>query len=64
MTLINTDGMAFIGPGTEWFWTALTGVVLGVTFIAIYSQLRVQATLAQPVAVTVAPPTTAEPPAE
>ena len=23
MTVINTDGMAFIGPGSEWFWTAL-----------------------------------------
>ena len=42
MTLINTDGMAFIGPGSEWFWTALSGVVLAVTFIAIYRQLRVQ----------------------
>ncbi len=20
MKLINTDGMAFIGPGSEWFW--------------------------------------------
>lgn len=22
MQLINTDGMAFVGPGSEWFWTA------------------------------------------
>ena len=42
MTLINTDGMAFIGPGSEWFWTALSGIVLSVTFIAIYRQLRLQ----------------------
>ena len=41
--LINTDGMAFIGPGSEWFWTALTAVVVAVTFIAIYRQLSVQA---------------------
>ena len=41
MTLINTDGMTFIGPGSEWFWTAVTGIVLAVTFIAIYRQLRV-----------------------
>jgi hypothetical protein len=40
MRLINTDGMALIGPGSEWFWTGLTGVVLAVTFIAIYRQLR------------------------
>jgi hypothetical protein len=33
--LINTDGMAFIGPGSEWFWTALSGIVLAITFIAI-----------------------------
>ena len=42
MTFINTDGMAFIGPGSEWFWTALSGIVLAVTFIAIYRQLRLQ----------------------
>jgi hypothetical protein len=39
---INTDGMAFIGPGSEWFWTALSGLILAVTFIAIYRQLRAQ----------------------
>jgi hypothetical protein len=43
MKLINTDGMAFIGPGSEWFWTALSGMVLAVTFIALYRQLRLQA---------------------
>ena len=42
MKLINTDGMAFIGPGWEWFWTALSGIVLAVTFLAIYRQLRLQ----------------------
>jgi hypothetical protein len=41
--LINTDGMAFVGPGSEWFWTAMSGVVLAVTFYAIYRQLRLQA---------------------
>jgi hypothetical protein len=43
VTLINTDGMSFIGPGSEWFWTALTGIVLAITFIALYRQLRLQA---------------------
>ena len=43
MKLINTDGMAFIGPGSEWFWTAVSGLVLAVTFLAIYRQLRLQA---------------------
>jgi hypothetical protein len=42
VTFINTNGMAFIGPGSEWFWTALSGIVLAVTFIAIYRQLRLQ----------------------
>ncbi len=41
MTFINTDGMAFIGPGSEWFWTALSGVVLAVTFLGIFRQLRI-----------------------
>jgi hypothetical protein len=40
--LINTDGLALIGPGSEWFWTALSGIVLAVTFLAIYRQLRLQ----------------------
>jgi hypothetical protein len=40
VTFINTDGMAFIGPGSEWFWTAVSGVVLAVTFLGIYRQLR------------------------
>ena len=41
MQLINTDGMALIGPGSEWFWTALTGLILAVTFFAIYRQLSI-----------------------
>lgn len=41
MKLINTDGMAFIGPGSEWFWTAVSGIVLAVTFLAIYRQLLI-----------------------
>ena len=40
--LINTDGLSFIGPGSEWFWTAISGIVLAVTFLAIYRQLRLQ----------------------
>jgi hypothetical protein len=42
VTFINTDGMAFIGPGSEWFWTAVSGMVLAVTFIAIWRQLVLQ----------------------
>jgi len=39
---VNTDGMVFIGPGSEWFWTAVSGMALAITFIAIYRQLRGQ----------------------
>jgi hypothetical protein len=41
--LINTDGLALIGPGSEWFWTALTGLILAVTFLGIYRQFSLQA---------------------
>jgi hypothetical protein len=41
VTLINTKGMAFIGPGSEWFWAALQFTALAITFIAIYRQLRI-----------------------
>ena len=42
MKLINTDGMSFIGPGSEWFWTGISGIVLAVTFVAIWRQLSLQ----------------------
>ena len=42
MKLVNTEGMSFIGPGSEWFWTALGGIALTVTFVAIYRQVRLQ----------------------
>ena len=34
--------MSFIGPGSEWFWTAVSGIVLAVTFLAIWRQLALQ----------------------
>ena len=42
MKLINTDGMALLGPGSEWFWTMLQFIALAITFYAIYRQLRAQ----------------------
>jgi hypothetical protein len=42
VTLINTEGLALIGPGSEWFWTALQFTVLAITFFAIYRQLQGQ----------------------
>jgi len=40
--LINLDGMAIVGPGSEWFWTMLQFIALAITFYAIYRQLRAQ----------------------
>ncbi len=42
MTLINTDGLAFFGPGSEWFWSALQFTAVAITFYAIYRQLQAQ----------------------
>ena len=42
MNLINTDGLAIVGPGSEWFWTMLQFTALIITFYAIYRQLRAQ----------------------
>jgi len=42
VTLINTDGLALIGPGSEWFWTALQFTALAITFYAIFRQLQTQ----------------------
>jgi hypothetical protein len=42
MKIINTDGMAFIGPGSEWFWTAIGVLLAAVTLFAIYRQVRMQ----------------------
>ena len=40
--LINTDGLAFFGPGSEWFWSMLQFAVVAITLYAIYRQLRAQ----------------------
>jgi hypothetical protein len=42
VTLINTDGIALIGPGSEWFWTMAQFAAVVVTLVAIYRQLRAQ----------------------
>ena len=42
MGLVSSEPIVLIGPGSEWFWTALSGLVLAVTFLAIYRQLRLQ----------------------
>src|SRR5689334_15169109 len=39
MRLFSADEIVLVGPGSEWFWTAVSGIVLAVTFVAIYRQL-------------------------
>lgn len=39
---IDTDGLAFFGPGSEWFWSMLQFLAVAITFFAIYRQLRAQ----------------------
>jgi len=42
MAFVSSEPIVLVGPGSEWFWTAVSGLVLGVTFVAIWRQLRVQ----------------------
>ena len=42
MKLINLNELVLVGPGSEWFWTAISGLILAATFLAIYRQLRLQ----------------------
>ena len=43
MPLINTEGLVLLGPGSEWFWSALSGLILAITVVALYRQVRLQA---------------------
>jgi hypothetical protein len=42
MTLINFDGLAFFGPGSEWFWIMLQFALVAITLVGIYRQLQAQ----------------------
>jgi len=42
VTLINLTGLALFGPGSEWLWAMIQSVVLIVTLLAIYRQVRAQ----------------------
>ena len=35
--------LTLVGAGSEWFWTMVSGLLVAVTFIVIYRQLRAQA---------------------
>jgi hypothetical protein len=38
--VVNTHGLTLFGSGSEWFWSMLQFVVVAVTLVAIYVQLR------------------------
>jgi hypothetical protein len=40
--IFNLDEAVLFGPGSEWLWTMLTGLVLGLTGFAIFRQLSAQ----------------------
>ena len=42
MKWINTNGLSLLGPGSEWFWTALSTIAVVVSLLAIYRQIRLQ----------------------
>jgi hypothetical protein len=46
MQLINVNGLSLFGPGSEWFWSMLQFVIVAITLIAIYRQVRLQASAA------------------
>lgn len=37
---MNTDGLTLFGAGSEWFWSMLQFVVVAITLVGIYVQLR------------------------
>jgi hypothetical protein len=41
MSFVTTEGLTLFGPGSEWFWSMLQFVVVAVTLVGIYYQLRV-----------------------
>jgi hypothetical protein len=39
-SMVNTEGLTLFGAGSEWFWSMLQFVVVAVTLVGIYIQLR------------------------
>jgi hypothetical protein len=38
--VLSTEGLTLFGPGSEWFWSMLQFVVVAITLVGIYVQLR------------------------
>ena len=46
VSVINLDGLTLVGGGSEWFWSMLQFVIVAITLVAIYRQVRLQASTA------------------
>lgn len=42
MNVVNTEGLTLFGSGSEWFWSMLQFVIVAITLVGIYMQLRQQ----------------------
>jgi len=40
VNLVNLEGSAIFGPGSQWFWSMAQFILVAVTLIGIYYQLR------------------------
>jgi len=40
--IVSSQPIVLIGPGSEWLWSAISGLALIVTFVAIWRQLRAE----------------------
>lgn len=40
MSVVNSEGLTLFGAGSEWFWSMLQFVVVAITLVGIYVQLR------------------------
>ena len=40
MHLVSADGLTLLGPGSEWFWSMLQFLVVAITLVGIYVQVR------------------------
>ena len=41
--MVDLDGgLVLVGPDSEWFWTAFSGIVVAISLVAVFRQLRLQ----------------------
>jgi hypothetical protein len=42
MNIVNLQGTAIFGAGSEWFWSMLQFLIVAATLVGLYRQLRIQ----------------------